>query len=85
MQNGRCHVVIPETVAAETCREISQRLGQAGLAGDSIAIPTLDPGSIVTGVLGRNAGLLLLPSGILRQSGLTEALYQLAEGARSSR
>jgi hypothetical protein len=75
-----CHVVIPEAAAADLRRDMGDRLVQAGVPGDCSTVPALDPQDIATAVLRRAAGLLVLPTGLLRQPGLTEALRRLVGG-----
>ncbi|HJQ58058.1 MAG TPA: hypothetical protein VJ890_14205 [Vineibacter sp.] len=83
-QSGCCHVVIPALVPPEMRRRIEAALVDAGLPCRSSMVATGDLESLIPALRTSGAGILVLPTAILRQPGLVQMLYQLASEFRGT-
>jgi hypothetical protein len=77
-QGGACHVAVPDTMPAEARRGIDAEMAASGLPCRRLSIATADLASIEPVVRESGAGIVVLPSDVLRQPGLASVLRRIA-------
>lgn len=84
-QGGCCHVVVPDAMPPEARQRIDTEVEAAGLPCRRLAVASADLANIEPILRDSGAGVVVLPSAVLRQPGLAAALRRAAgEPGRAS-